>query len=602
MNRNSKSIYMEPIARKYANKYLRYDPDIVFLHVNHDLNDIIAFHNMISGYFSESVFLTIPYTIGKLEYQRKVGILENQYKIYRDDTGYYICRDGKIVCDTGSSLQVQMRDMFAVALDVIYKDLKGKKLLILEDGGYCAVFVIIGMLFFSMGAEMSMSPMGERVGGSMLKTKKLWVILLLGFFLGVIITISEPDLQVLAAQVPSVPNMVLILSVAAGVGAFLVVALLRILFGIALAPLLVVFYGVIFVIARFVPDNFLAVAFDSGGVTTGPMTVPFIMALGVGISAIRNDKHAENDSFGLVALCSIGPVLAVLLLGLVYPAQGSYVAADVPEAFNSVELGRLFLSEIPYYLKEIAGSLLPIVFFFGIFQLVSIQLHKKTLIKICVGLLYTYVGLVLFLTGDVGFIPAGNYLGTVMASLPCPWILVPVGMVIGYFIVKAEPAVYVLMKQVEELTDGDISGKAMQISLSVGVAASVGLSMLRVLTGIPIMYFLIPGYAIALFLTLFVPKIFTAIAFDSGGVASGPMTATFLLPLAQGACTAVGGDVVKDAFGVVAMVAMTPLITLQVLGLIYKIKSNKKEEMAEQPFLQAEDVFAGYADDAIIEL
>ena len=272
-----------------------------------------------------------------------------------------------------------------------------------------AVFVIIGMLFFSMGAEMSMSPMGERVGGSMLKTKKLWVILLLGFFLGVIITISEPDLQVLAAQVPSVPNMVLILSVAAGVGAFLVVALLRILFGIALAPLLVVFYGVIFVIARFVPDNFLAVAFDSGGVTTGPMTVPFIMALGVGISAIRNDKHAENDSFGLVALCSIGPVLAVLLLGLVYPAQGSYVAADVPEAFNSVELGRLFLSEIPYYLKEIAGSLLPIVFFFGIFQLVSIQLHKKTLIKICVGLLYTYVGLVLFLTGaNVGFIPARN--------------------------------------------------------------------------------------------------------------------------------------------------------------------------------------------------
>ena len=219
------------------------------------------------------------------------------------------------------------------------------------------------------------------------------------------------------------------------------------------------------------------------------------------------------------------------------------------------------------------------------------------------GLLYTYVGLVLFLTGaNVGFIPAGNYLGTVMASLPCPWILVPVGMVIGYFIVKAEPAVYVLMKQVEELTDGDISGKAMQISLSVGVAASVGLSMLRVLTGIPIMYFLIPGYAIALFLTLFVPKIFTAIAFDSGGVASGPMTATFLLPLAQGACTAVGGDVVKDAFGVVAMVAMTPLITLQVLGLIYKIKSNKKEEMAEQPLLQAEDVFAGYADDAIIEL
>ena len=466
-----------------------------------------------------------------------------------------------------------------------------------------AVLLLAGMMFFTLGAELAMTPIGERMGAGLTRSRKLWLVIGGSFLLGAIITISEPDLQVLAEQVPSVPNRVLILVIACGVGMFLVAAVLRMLFGIPLSKMLVVCYLAVFAVACFVPKDFLAVAFDAGGVTTGPMTVPFIMALGVGISAIRNDKHAENDSFGLVALCSIGPVLAVLLLGLVYPAQGSYVAADVPEAFNSVELGRLFLSEIPYYLKEIAGSLLPIVFFFGIFQLVSIQLHKKTLIKICVGLLYTYVGLVLFLTGaNVGFIPAGNYLGTVMASLPCPWILVPVGMVIGYFIVKAEPAVYVLMKQVEELTDGDISGKAMQISLSVGVAAAVGLSMLRVLTGIPIMYFLIPGYAIALFLTLFVPKIFTAIAFDSGGVASGPMTATFLLPLAQGACTAVGGDVVKDAFGVVAMVAMTPLITLQVLGLIYKIKSNKKEEMAEQPFLQAEDVFAGYADDAIIEL
>ena len=466
-----------------------------------------------------------------------------------------------------------------------------------------ALLLTVGMGLFSLGAEQSMTLIGSRIGTALTKTKNLPLILGVSFLLGFAITVAEPDLQVLAGTVPHIEKTVLLAVVGAGVGLFMSLCMVRILYGIRLRWVLLVCYAIVFALAAFTDKNFLSIAFDSGGVTTGPMTVPFIMALGVGISAIRNDKHAENDSFGLVALCSIGPVLAVLLLGLVYPAQGSYVAAGVPEAFNSVELGRLFLSEIPYYLKEIAGSLLPIVFFFGIFQLVSIQLHKKTLIKICVGLLYTYVGLVLFLTGaNVGFIPAGNYLGTVMASLPCPWILVPVGMVIGYFIVKAEPAVYVLMKQVEELTDGDISGKAMQISLSVGVAASVGLSMLRVLTGIPIMYFLIPGYAIALFLTLFVPKIFTAIAFDSGGVASGPMTATFLLPLAQGACTAVGGDVVKDAFGVVAMVAMTPLITLQVLGLIYKIKSNKKEEMAEQPFLQAEDVFAGYADDAIIEL
>ena len=465
-----------------------------------------------------------------------------------------------------------------------------------------AVLVIIGMVFFSLGAELSMTPMGERVGGSMLRTKKLWMIVAIGFILGVIITISEPDLQVLAGQVAAVPNMVLILSVAVGVGVFLVAALLRILYGIPLAPLLLVFYAIVFALAMFVPKGFLAVAFDSGGVTTGPMTVPFIMALGVGISSIRNDKHAGNDSFGLVSLCSIGPILAVLILGMVYSTEGNFTTTAITEVSDSVELGKLFLYEIPKYLKEIALSLLPIVVFFGVFQIFAPKMNKKSLMKICVGLVYTYIGLVLFLTGaKVGFIPAGNYLGSVLASLSFRWIIVPTGMIIGYFIVKAEPAVYVLMHQVEELTSGSISGKSMQISLSVGVAVSVGLSMIRVLTGISILYFLIPGYGIALILTLFVPKIFTAIAFDSGGVASGPMTATFLLPLAQGACLAVGGNIVTDAFGVVAMVAMTPLITLQILGVIYRIKDSRRANVP-QTVTPVVDMFAELSDDAIIEL
>lgn len=466
-----------------------------------------------------------------------------------------------------------------------------------------AVLVIIGMVFFSMGAELSMTPMGEQVGKSMLRTRKLWMIIILGFLLGVIITVSEPDLQVLAGQVASVPNMVLILAVAVGVGGFLVISLLRILFGIPLSPMLFIFYAIVFVLSIFVPKDFLAVAFDSGGVTTGPMTVPFIMALGVGISSIRNDKHAENDSFGLVALCSIGPILAVLILGLLYNTQGSYQANEVTEISSSLELGRLFLHALPEYIKDIAVSLLPIVVFFGIFQVVSLKLGKKSLIKICVGLAYTYIGLVLFLTGaNVGFIPAGNYLGTILAGLSYKWIIIPIGMVIGYFIVKAEPAVYVLMKQVEELTDGAISGKSMQVSLSFGVAASVGISMLRVITGVSILYFLIPGYALALILTFFVPKIFTAIAFDSGGVASGPMTATFLLPFAQGACIALGGNVVTDAFGVVAMVAMTPLITIQILGVTYTLKNRKTGVAATNTPATIQQLYAEYDDDAIIEL
>jgi len=407
-------------------------------------------------------------------------------------------------------------------------------------------------------------------------------------------------LQVLAEQVPSIPNYTLILAVAFGVGFFLVVAMLRMLFSKPLPSLLIIFYLIVFALAFFVPDDFLAVAFDSGGVTTGPMTVPFIMSLGVGFAAVRSDKHAEDDSFGLVSLCSIGPILAVLLLGLLYhPEDTGYTPAELPEIQDSVELWNCFAHGFPEYMKEIAISLLPIVIFFAAFQTFSLRLKKKTLLKIIIGILYTYVGLVLFLTGvNVGFMPAGNHLGQMIAALPYRWILIPIGMVIGFFIVKAEPAVYVLMEQVEEITSGAISGRAMGLSLSLGVAVSVGIAMIRVLTGISIFWFILPGYVIAICLSFFVPKIFTAIAFDSGGVASGPMTATFLLPFAMGACQAVGGNIVRDAFGIVAMVAMTPLIAIQILGAVYQIQSAKKESTEPVP-ISSLDI---WADDDIIEL
>ena len=440
-----------------------------------------------------------------------------------------------------------------------------------------AVLLVVGMLFFNVGVDLSMTPMGERVGTIMTKSKSLIIVILISFIMGFVITVSEPDLQVLAQQVPSVPNLTLILAVAAGVGTFLVFALLRMLFGIALPRLLVLFYVIIFALTLFVPADFLAVAYDSGGVTTGPMTVPFIMAFGIGVSAIRNDKHAADDSFGLVAMCSIGPILAVLLLGMIFhPESAEQVSESIPVIHDTVELWRLFAVELPHYFKEMAVSLFPIIFFFGLFQLAAREINKRSLIKIGIGLVYTYIGLVLFLTGaNVGFMPAGNYLGQTIAGLSYPWIIIPIGMLIGYFIVKAEPAVFVLTKQVEEMTSGGISAKAMGDSLSIAVAVSVGLAMTRVVTGISIMWFLVPGYAIALGTSFFVPKIYTAIAFDSGGVASGPMTATFLLPFAMGACEALGGNIITDAFGIVAMVAMTPLITIQVMGLISKRKEKK---------------------------
>ncbi|MBQ3111425.1 MAG: DUF1538 domain-containing protein [Firmicutes bacterium] len=450
-----------------------------------------------------------------------------------------------------------------------------------------AVLVMIGMMFFTLGAEISMTPMGEKVGAKMTQSRSIPLIISLAFVLGVIITISEPDLQVLAGLVPSVPSQTLILAVAVGVGISLVAAILRILLGISLHYLLVVLYIIAFTLMNLVPESFRAIAFDSGGVTTGPMTVPFIMALGVGISSIRNDRSAADDSFGLVALCSIGPIIAVLTLGLIFPTgEGAAQALHQLQVQDTVELGKMFAVELPAYMLEIARSLLPIIAFFALFQLVSLRLKRRPLIKIVVGLVYTYIGLVLFLTGaNVGFMPAGSYLGQVLGARAYRFLLVPIGAVIGFFIVKAEPAVYVLNHQVEEITEGAISARAMGMSLSLGVAASVALAMIRVLTGLPILYFLLPGYAVAIILSFFVPKIFTAIAFDSGGVASGPMTATFLLPLAQGACMAVGGNLVTDAFGVVAMVAMTPLITIQILGVVTRIKqrAGKRRAAVAQP-------------------
>ena len=464
-----------------------------------------------------------------------------------------------------------------------------------------AVLLIIGMMFFTLGADMAMTPIGENVGTGMTKTRKLWLMVALTFILGFIVTMAEPDLQVLAEQVPSVPNIVLVLSVAAGVGIFLVSALLRMLYRVSLSHMLIVLYAAVFLLAYLAPGDYIAVAFDAGGVTTGPMTVPFIMAFGIGISAIRSDEGAEEDSFGLVALSSVGPILSVLVLSLIYkPESAEYVPARIPDIGDSVELWKLFAGELPEYMKEMAVSLLPIIFFFSVFQFVFRQVPKRMLIRTGVGMIYTYVGLVLFLTGvNVGFMPAGNYMGQVLAGQPYKWLIVPAGMLIGFFIVRAEPAVFVLTRQVEDITSGAISAGAMGLSLSIGVAVSLGLAMVRVLTGISVFWFVIPGYAAALLLSFFVPKIFTAIAFDSGGVASGPMTATFLLPFAIGVCTNIGGNVVTDAFGVVAMVAMTPLITIQTLGLVYELRSGYLERRDAK---RAKAVFEQLPDDEIIEL
>ena len=443
-----------------------------------------------------------------------------------------------------------------------------------------ALMLIVGMGFFQLGAEMAMTPLGEGVGVQISKMKKLLTVLLTGFLMGVIITVSEPDLQVLAGQVPSVPNMVLIMTVAVGVGLFLALAIVRIRYKSSLSILLIVCYLALILVSMFVPKEFLAVAFDSGGVTTGPMTVPFIMAMGVGLASVRSDKNAANDSFGLVALSSVGPILAVLILGCFFkPTEAAYTLTDVATVVTTQDVARVFAQGLPLYAREVLLSLVPILWVFLIFQWLTHRYHGMQIKRIIVGFGYTYIGLVLFLCGaNVGFAPVGAYLGKELAGLSFRWILVPIGALIGYYIVKAEPAIQVLNHQVEAVTNGAISVKMMNRCMQIGVAASVGLAMLRVLTGISIQWFVIPGYIIALVLSRLVPDIFIGIAFDSGGVASGPMTSTFLLPLSIGVCEALGGNLMTDAFGVVALVALTPLIAIQLMGLVYKLKTAKRTQ------------------------
>ena len=455
-----------------------------------------------------------------------------------------------------------------------------------------SVLLIVGMALFTLGSEVSMTQIGTHMGAKLTKSRKLWLILTVSFLLGVAITVAEPDLQVLAANVPNIDTTVLIITVSVGVGIFLLLSMLRILLVIPLRWMLLVFYALIFILAALVDKDFLAVAFDSGGVTTGPMTVPFIMALGVGVSSIRSDSHAQTDSFGLVALCSIGPILAVMLLGFIYRGSADGTAAMVLSNYqDTVELGHNYIASLPAYLKEVVIALLPIVAFFLVFQVVSLRLRRLPFMRILVGLVWTCVGLVLFLTGvNVGFSSLGYILGERLAAPGLRYWLIPLAMLMGWFIINAEPAVHVLNKQVEELSAGAISARAMGVSLSIAVSSAMGLGMVRVLTGVSILWFVVPGYVLALAMAFFVPQTFTAIAYDSGGVASGPLTATFMLPFAMGACTAMGGNIMTDAFGIVALVAMMPLITVQAMGVVYVIKSRRQAKTVAQSVYAENDV------------
>ena len=499
-----------------------------------------------------------------------------------------------------------------------------------------SLFIIGGMSIFTIGSNICMQPIGDGIGVIIGKSKKRFLPIIVCFIVGFLITIAEPDLTVLAEKIDmgvsigdfNAGKWILILCVALGVGIFLAVALIRTRRRIPLAYILVPLYGIALVLAalpyitggKLGTTDFIPTAFDSGGVTTGPITVPFIMALGAGIASMRNDKNSGQDSFGLVSLCSIGPILSVLVLGLIkQPSVENetinpldYLSFTTKDAFLEFFSPQVAAHGILTYMKEVALAFLPIVAMFIIFQLFFKRFNKIQVLKICIGFTYTYVGLVLFLTGaNIGFMPAGQLIGSELGGSAFKWLLIPIGMLLGYFVVAAEPAVHTLKKQVSEITNGAISEKSIGLALSIGVSVSVGIAMTRILTGMNILPVLIIGYIIPLAITFFVPPIYTGIAFDSGGVASGPMATTFILPFAIGACSAVsqmqGLDVTQtntailtNAFGIVAMIAMTPLITIQVLGLIGKIKQDRYMKKIHREIEQIDDGICYYDEEVSI--
>jgi len=462
------------------------------------------------------------------------------------------------------------------------------------------LLLVLGMSLFTLGADLSMMPIGEAIGAELTRSRKLALILGCAFALGVVVTIAEPDLQVLTRQVPAVPDMALVAAVAGGVGVFLMIALMRILFQVPMARLLIASYGLVFVVGALAAPDFLAVAFDSGGVTTGPITVPFILALGAGVSLVRGGRSSEEDSFGLCALCSIGPVLAVVILGAFFDPSASGFAFELgAEPGGAAELIRLLASGWAGFFREVLTVLLPVIAIFLMFQITRLRLPARQLIRILSGLVYTLLGLSVFLVGaNLGFMPAGSAIAKALAA-EHRWALVPLAALIGFFMVYAEPAVHVLNRQVEEITSGAISRRMMMAGLTVGVAAAAALSIIRVLTGISIWWFLLPGYSIALALTFFTPRIFTAIAFDSGGVAAGTMTAAFLLPFAMGVCEAVGGNAMTDAFGVVGMVATMPLITVQAVGVAYQRKLSRIRSLERSLEIEQEAALGDFEGEAL---
>lgn len=453
-----------------------------------------------------------------------------------------------------------------------------------------SLLIIIGLTVFLTGVDIGITPLGELTGNVVTKSNKVWIVIVAGLALGFFISIAEPGLMVLAGQVDEVTGgvisgMTILLTVSIGLAIILAIGFFRVYYNIPLYLILLVLYGIIFILSFFTSGEFLAISFDASGSTTGILAVPFILSLSLGISTLKKDsKASEKDSFGLVAIASTGAIISVMLLSMV-KRPAAFTALLTEETLPKQSLIIPFTQVIRQCLTESVTAILPLLIIFLLCNKFSFKLNRRSFHKIIAGFIYSFVGLVVFMIGvNASFMEVGTALGKSLVSLDQKWIIVLVGFLLGLVTILAEPAVYVLTRQIEEVTSGYVSRVAVLVPLALGVGTAVALSVVRIITpGLKLWHYLLPGYMICILLMFITPKIFVGIAFDAGGVATGPMTATFILAFTQGAANAFpGADLLADGFGMIAMVAMTPIITLQMLGVIFKVKSVVKNKKSVQ--------------------
>lgn len=439
-----------------------------------------------------------------------------------------------------------------------------------------SVFLILGITFFTTGAVISIVEIGKSMGNFLVKKGKLLLTLVVTLIMGIVITMSEPDLMVLASELPSIPNKLMIALVSLGIGIFLMLAVFRIIKRKSYRKMIQISLVIIMFLLYFTNSDFVSISFDAAGVTTGPLTVPVIIAFGYGIAKMRSDKDSTSDIFGLGGLASFGPVIVLLILGLFYKTDRFF---DTSSFISNLSPMAKIISNVVAGLKEVIVSLIPIVLLFVISIIFGNKVGKEKIIKIILGLIMTVFGLTLFLTGvKSGFLEIGYLLGTIIMGSAYKDLLIPLGMVLGYIIITAEPAIKILTKEISDLTEGSISRNMINLCLSIGVSLAVGLSLSRIIFDIPMIYIIVPGYFIAAFLMIFTPKMFINIAYDSGGAACGALTTSFLLPLCIGVCTYLEKNVLSLAFGVGSLICLTPIIIIELLGIIYdyKLKANRK--------------------------